>query len=125
MIVIVLTATPAGLRGFLTRWFLEISPGVFVGHASARVRDRAWLRIVEMVGRGRAILVYSTSGEQRLAFRVHGHDWHPVDFEGIQLMLRPISESAGDTTGRGAPAGWSSTSRRRRFGRRVSGAGGE
>lgn len=121
MIVIVLTATPAGLRGFLTRWFLEISPGVFVGQATARVRDRAWLRIVEMVGRGRAILVYSTTGEQRLAFRVHGHDWSPVDFDGIQLMLRPTAESTGHAPGRSAPDGWSTTSRRRRFGRRTSG----
>ena len=31
MVVIVLTACPAGLRGHLTRWLLEISPGVFVG----------------------------------------------------------------------------------------------
>ncbi|MGO4760857.1 type I-E CRISPR-associated endoribonuclease Cas2, partial [Streptomyces sp. 2MCAF27] len=29
MTVIVLTNCPAGLRGFLTRWLLEISPGVF------------------------------------------------------------------------------------------------
>ena len=31
MTVIVVTACPAGLRGHLTRWLLEISPGVFVG----------------------------------------------------------------------------------------------
>ena len=39
MTVLVLTACPAGLRGHLTRWLLEISPGVFVGHVPARVRD--------------------------------------------------------------------------------------
>lgn len=31
MVVIVLSACPAGLRGHLTRWLLEISAGVFVG----------------------------------------------------------------------------------------------
>ncbi|MDX3388369.1 type I-E CRISPR-associated endoribonuclease Cas2e, partial [Streptomyces niveiscabiei] len=42
MTVIVLANCPAGLRGFLTRWLLEISPGVFLGAPSARVRDILW-----------------------------------------------------------------------------------
>ena len=41
LVVLVLTACPAGLRGHLTRWLLEISPGVFCGRVSARVRERA------------------------------------------------------------------------------------
>lgn len=45
MTVIVLSACPVGLRGDLTRWFLEIAPGVFVGHVSARVRERVWIRV--------------------------------------------------------------------------------
>nr|WP_252831049.1 type I-E CRISPR-associated endoribonuclease Cas2e [Bifidobacterium catenulatum] len=48
MVVIVLTACPVGLRGDLTRWLLEISPGVFVGHLDARVREKLWERIVEL-----------------------------------------------------------------------------
>jgi CRISPR-associated protein Cas2 len=48
MTVVILTAVPPGLRGHLTRWLLEISPGVFVGHISARVRSRMWLRIVSL-----------------------------------------------------------------------------
>ena len=88
MTVVVLTAVPPGLRGHLTRWLLEISAGVFVGHISARVREEMWERIVEHVADGRALLVYSVRGEQRLAFEVHGHDWSPVDFDGIMLMRR-------------------------------------
>ena len=45
VVVVVLTACPVGLRGDLTRWLLEISPGVFVGHISARVRDGLWAQI--------------------------------------------------------------------------------
>ncbi|WP_280502408.1 type I-E CRISPR-associated endoribonuclease Cas2e, partial [Nocardia farcinica] len=89
MVVLVLSACPAGLRGHLTRWFLEISPGVFVGIASARVRELAWDRVVELCKDGRAIMIHSTRGEQRLAFKVHRHDWQPVDFDGIHLMRRP------------------------------------
>jgi CRISPR-associated protein Cas2 len=86
--VIVLTAVPPGLRGHLTRWLLEISPGVFVGHISTRVRELMWTRIIEYVKDGRALMVHSTRGEQRLAFQVHGHDWTPVDHDGITLMRR-------------------------------------
>lgn len=86
--MVVLTAVPPGLRGHLTRWLLEISPGVFVGHVSARVRELMWARIVEFVVDGRALMVHSTRGEQRLAFAVHGHDWTPVDYDGITLMRR-------------------------------------
>lgn len=88
MTVVVLTAVPPGLRGHLTRWLLEISPGVFVGHLPARVRERMWYRIVEFVDDGRALMVHSVQGEQRLAFQVHGHDWTPVDYDGITLMRR-------------------------------------
>ncbi len=88
MTVIVLTAVPPGLRGHLTRWLLEISPGVYVGHVSARVRELMWERIIEFVADGRALMVHSTRGEQRLEFQVHGHDWTPVDYDGITLMRR-------------------------------------
>ena len=33
-------------------------------------------------------MVYSARNEQRLAFEVHGHDWSPVDFDGVTLMRR-------------------------------------
>ncbi|MBT1171799.1 type I-E CRISPR-associated endoribonuclease Cas2 [Bifidobacterium sp. MA2] len=93
MVVIVLTACPVGLRGDLTRWLLEISAGVFVGHVSAKVRDRLWERIVGMVKDGRAIMVYSARNEQHLAFRVHRSDWRPVDCEGLELITRPAPVS--------------------------------
>lgn len=108
MTVLVLTAVPPSLRGVLTRWLFEIAPGVFVGHVSVRVRDLLWERVVDGVGRGRAILVHSARNEQRLAFRVHGHDWTPVDFDGLELMLRPgegEAPRAGQTSGRSSGTG--------------------
>lgn len=88
MTVVVLTAVPPGLRGHLTRWLLEISPGVFVGNVSARVRDLMWDRVTEFVDDGRALMVHAAHGEQRLSFAVHGHDWTPVDYDGVTLMRR-------------------------------------
>lgn len=89
MMVLVLSVCPPGLRGHLTRWLLEVSAGVFVGSVSARVRELLWEQTVADLRSGRAILVYQAQTEQRLAFKVHGHHWEPVDFEGITLMLRP------------------------------------
>ncbi|SDC64217.1 type I-E CRISPR-associated endoribonuclease Cas2e [Actinokineospora iranica] len=73
MTVIVVAACPVGLRGHLTRWLLEISPGVFVGKVSARVRGLMWQRVTEMAMTGRAIMVYGADNEQGLAFAVHSH----------------------------------------------------
>jgi CRISPR-associated protein Cas2 len=110
--VFVLTACPEGLRGHLTRWLMEVSAGVFVGHVTRRVREELWSRVVEGIGSGRALLVYSAPGEQRLGLRSHGHHWVPEDFDGITLMRRP--EDPVDVGG--SEAGWSAAGRRRRYG---------
>src|SRR5690348_8967765 len=113
MTVIVVAACPVGLRGHLTRWLLEIAPGVFVGKISNRVRDLMWLRVIDMVKTGRAIMVYSANNEQGLTFQVHDHNWHPIDIEGIQLMLRPAAPTTqAETT---PNKGWSDAAKRRRY----------
>lgn len=115
MIVIVLSACPTGLRGQLTRWLLEISPGVFVGRVPARVRDSLWERVVEYIGQGRALMVHTASGEQGLSFRVHGHEWIPVDYDGVQLMRRPrVSSSEAERPAH--PKNWSKAAKRRKYG---------
>jgi CRISPR-associated protein Cas2 len=114
MTVIILTACPAGLRGHLTQWLLEISAGVYVGHINHRVRQRLWSRVTEMAGPGRALLVYQIRGEQRLSFLVHDHHWQPVDVDGITLMRRPVATAPRNPA---VPAtGWSKAAKRRRFG---------
>lgn len=108
MVVVILTACPAGLRGHLTRWLLELAPGVFCGRVSAKVRDRMWLRIVEMAKDGRALMVFSRRGDQGLDFKVHRHDWEPVDLDGVTLIRRP----AGGEPQPSMRAGWSDASKR-------------
>lgn len=108
MVVLVLTACPVGLRGHLTRWLLEISPGVFVGHVSARVRDELWQQVLDHVKDGKALLVFSARNEQRLTFRAHRHDWELVDLEGLTLVRRPSEASQSPRRG-----GWSKAARYR------------
>ncbi|MFI9772054.1 type I-E CRISPR-associated endoribonuclease Cas2e [Streptomyces sp. NPDC052415] len=122
MTVIILTNCPAGLRGFLTRWLLEISAGVFIGNPSARVRDLLWEEVRQYAGQGRALLAHTTNNEQGYTFRTHDHAWHPTDHEGVTLIRRPnpeahVSRQPGTSPEPGPPPGWSRASKRRRFGR--------
>lgn len=89
MIVITLTDCPPKVRGDLSKWLLEISTGVYVGNLSARVRTELWGRICEHVKAGRATMVYSSNGEQKLDFAVHNTTWVPVDYDGIKLVRKP------------------------------------
>lgn len=112
MVVLIVTACPAGLRGHLTRWLLEVSPGVFIGVLSARVRGLLWERTQELVKDGRAIMIYPARNEQRLEFKVHRYHWEPADFDGISLVRRP--HTGEQLEGSGAPRkGWSKASRYR------------
>jgi CRISPR-associated protein Cas2 len=93
-----------------------VSPGVFVGIASAQLRELAWQRVAELSKDGRAIMIHSTKGEQRLVFKVHRHDWQFIDFDGIRLMCRPRTS---DVKPGGARAGWSKASRYHRAAKSV------
>ncbi|GGZ96698.1 type I-E CRISPR-associated endoribonuclease Cas2 [Streptomyces subrutilus] len=109
--VVVLTQCPVGLRGFLTRWLLEISPGVFIGDPSARIRELLWSEVRSYANNGRALLAYSSDKEQGFAFETHDHKWNPVDHEGVTLIHRPNT-----ATPKSAAQGWSKAAKRRRFG---------
>lgn len=104
-------------RGFLTRWLLEISAGVFIGNPSARIRDVLWDEVQQYAGQGRALLAHTTNNEQGFTFRTHDHSWHPIDHEGLTLISRPKAAGAPRGGGGGPKTGWSKASKRRRFGR--------
>ena len=89
MVVVTLTDCPPKLRGDLTKWLMEINTGVYVGKVSARIREMLWTRICENLSRGRATMVYSTNNEQGMEFCVHNSAWKSMDFDGIQLVMRP------------------------------------
>lgn len=91
MVVVVLSDCPAKLRGDLSKWLFEINTGVYVGNVSARVRELLWERICDNVKHGQATMVYSSQGEQKMEFCVHNTSWEIVDFDGIKLMRRPLS----------------------------------
>ena len=89
MVVITLSECPSSLKGDLSKWLLEINPGVYVGNINPRVRENLWDRICESIKTGKATMAFSARNEQHLGFMVHNAEWEPIDFDGIKLVLRP------------------------------------
>ena len=89
MTVIVLIAAAQGLRGYLSRWMIEIAAGVYVGNPSKRVRDEVWKTIRFRIGKGQAVMIEPASNEQGWAVRTAGADrYFPIDLDGLTLIAR-------------------------------------
>jgi CRISPR-associated protein Cas2 len=93
MVVMILEKVPASVRGELTRWLVEVKTGIFVGHVSARVRDKLWTKCCTAKRMGGVTQVWSTNNEQRFAMRMAGDTSREiVDFEGVQLIRIPAAD---------------------------------
>lgn len=98
VVVMVLETVPVGLRGELTRWLIEPHLGVFVGHVSALVRERLWVKCCQGLRDGGVLQLWSTNNEQRYSMRAYGETKREiVDCEGLQLIrLAGESENQRD-----------------------------
>jgi CRISPR-associated protein Cas2 len=87
MIAISATAVPDHLRGALTRWLIEVTPELYVGTVSARVRDELWASVAACTGDGMSVLVYPNDTEQGFELHTAGtRRRRPVDFDGMTLV---------------------------------------
>ncbi|WP_198409760.1 type I-E CRISPR-associated endoribonuclease Cas2e [Limnochorda pilosa] len=88
--MLILESVSPGLRGEITRWLLELKPGVFVGTLSAMVRDLLWEKVCNEAADGGCVLVHRAANEQGFAIRMEGRTSKVVeDFEGLLLMRVP------------------------------------
>jgi CRISPR-associated protein Cas2 len=86
MLVIVLENAPPRLRGHLTRLFLEIRAGVYIGDYSVRVREKIWTVIQHEIGEGNAVIVWSSPNDIGFDFDTCGQNRRlPVELDGIKL----------------------------------------
>lgn len=73
MTVIALENAPNRLRGVLSRWSLEVRAGLFVGRLDARMRDKLWEKIEDLMPEaGSAVMCWSQSGAQGYGVRTLG-----------------------------------------------------
>ena len=87
MVILLTENVSEGLRGELTRWFLEVKAGTFVGNISAAVREQVWKEVKRQVVTGAALLIYSAQNEQGFSIEMHNMPKRKVvDVEGINLM---------------------------------------
>ena len=86
MLVIVLENASDKLKGTLTRWMIEIKPGVYAGRLSTMVREKLWEMIEEYQPQG-ALMVYSMNNEQGYSIKMLGEPKRSViDLDGLQLI---------------------------------------
>ena len=87
MVVLVIDNGSEKLRGELTRWLMEVKPGVLVGNISAMVREKLWDKVNQDSERRGAVLLYSMNTEQGFAMKMCGEPKRQiVDFDGIQML---------------------------------------
>ena len=87
MVVMVIDNAPAKLRGELTKWLMEVKPGVFVGQVSAMVRERLWNKVYENERFTGAVMLYSMNTEQGFAMEMCGDPKRRVvEINGLQLI---------------------------------------
>ena len=88
--VLILQSVPAGIRGEIAKWLVEPFPGVFVGHVSARVRDKLWEKCVAHKKVNGVVQIWSTNNEQRYCMRGHGTVRREIiEIDGLQLVRMP------------------------------------
>jgi CRISPR-associated protein Cas2 len=88
-VIIVSRVTPA-LRGRLTRWMLQVHPGVFVGTLSPRVRERLWDQVSGSRRTGACMMIARANNEQGFTLDSSLDDASriPIDFDGLLLVER-------------------------------------
>lgn len=87
MIVISIESAPLPVRGELSKWLIELKPGVFVGSVSADIRDRLWDKLEKYPENIDAIMAYSTNNEQGFTMKMQGDPHRSVvDYDGVSMV---------------------------------------
>lgn len=87
MVIMILEKVPAAVKGDLSRWLVQVRTGVYIGHISARVRDKLWEKCTTSRRAGSVFQAWNTNNEQRFFMRMEGdNDREIVDWEGVQLV---------------------------------------
>jgi len=96
MLVIVTEAVPERLKGYLSRWLLEVRSGVFIGEYSRKVRDTLSQTINEEVETGNVVIAWSINNESGFDFETIGVNRRiPCEIDGLKLVsFLPIENSA-------------------------------
>jgi CRISPR-associated protein Cas2 len=97
MWVIDLENAPEKLRGTLSRWGVEVRAGLYVGSASARMREGLWEVVLKLSSpETAAVMITDDTGPQGFAVKTHGkHRREVIDLDGMSLArFHPLMTDA-------------------------------
>ena len=87
MVVIVTEGVPERLRGFLSRWLLEVRAGVFIGNYNVKVREKLWTTVRDNYGEGNVVMAWDAKEDNGFDFLTVGkNSRNKVNFDGINLV---------------------------------------
>ena len=87
MLVLVTENASERLRGELTKWLLEVKTGIFVGKASAVVREKLWDKVDKDTTLTGALMIYNADTEQGFKMElIKDPKRTVVDLDGLQLV---------------------------------------
>lgn len=87
MLVIVTESVPDRLRGYLSRWLLEIRAGVYIGDYSRRVREMLSKSLADNIESGNAVIAWSINNESGFDFETYGTNRRiPLVIDGLKLV---------------------------------------
>ncbi len=67
---------------------IEPKAGIFLGHLTARLRDKLWEKAVRDCGKGACLQAWNAPNEQGFVVRTFGDASRKiVDFEGLHLVV--------------------------------------
>jgi CRISPR-associated protein Cas2 len=94
MLVIVVENAPPRLRGRLSLWLAEVRAGVYVGVYGARVRERIWEEVRQLIDCGNAVMTWTAPTDSGFAFDTIGENRRePVDIDGLTLVrFKPLTD---------------------------------
>ena len=72
MLVMILEKLPRSLRGALSRWLMEVRPGIFLGNPSQRVRDELWKKVTQRPPLGYVMQIWTMNNAQGFDYRQYG-----------------------------------------------------
>lgn len=106
--VIASSSVPAGVRGALTQWLLEIMPGLFVGRVSGRIREYLWSELSTALaleeGTYAALVRQDSNSEQGFSLTTVGNYRYEIeDFQGISLVTRIVRQFDDEDPFEGLP----------------------
>ena len=86
--VLLIENAPNLLRGKLTLWMFEVKGEVYVSDVNSKLRAFIWKIVTENIGKGSAVLIYSTTkSEFGFDIEVYGEPQRVLDeIDGIKVL---------------------------------------